>query len=226
MGEVPAELTDSILRRGGPEFIPGALCLKDSNHSPGYLEWMNKHRIANEPAPNELIQLHLCYVELAELLQGPWTCERDIHSFLESNPVVLDAYGARVRSEVSLGKSYRMDLVIQYAESDRRILLVELEPPTLRLFTKSGRWSAKITHAIQQVQDWMRWWREHPQDVPAPFDATIPIKGLVIAGRDRNLDDSEKRRLLHNNHQFYDLSVITYDDLLRRLDRLMSSLGF
>jgi hypothetical protein len=52
------------------------------------------------------------------------------------------------------------------------------------------------------------------------------IKGLIIAGRDESLDDAAKRRLLHNNHQFHDLSVITYDDLLRRLDRLMSPLGF
>jgi hypothetical protein len=115
---------------------------------------------------------------------------------------------------------------LQYADSDQRILLVELESPTHTLFTAGGRWNAKITHAIQQVQDWLRWWREHPQEVPAPFDATIPVKGLVIAGRDKHLDESAKRRLLHNNHQFHGLSVITYDDLLRRLDRLMSSLGF
>jgi hypothetical protein len=226
MGEVPAELGGSILRRGGPELIPGAGYLRVKNHKTGHEEWMNKYRRANKSASQELIQLHLLYIELTRLLQDPWTRERDIHSFLESNPVVLDAYGAEVRSEVCLGKSYRMDLVLQYAESDRRILLVELEPATLRLFTRVGRWDAKVIHAIQQVQDWMRWWREHPREVPAPFDPTIQVKGLIVAGRDENLDDSAKRRLLHNNHQFHDLTVLTYDDLLRRLDRLMSSLGF
>jgi hypothetical protein len=226
MGEVPTALTNSVLRRGGPELIPGALYMREENYSSGYLEWVDKYRLANKPASHELIKIHLLYIGLARLLQEPWTRERDIQRFIESNPVVLDAYGAEVRSEVWLGKSYRMDLVLQYTESDRRILLVELEPPTLPLFTGRGRWNAKITHAIQQVQDWMRWWREHPQEVPAPFDATIPVKGLIIAGRDRNLGESAKRRLLHNNHQFHDLSVVTYDDLLRRLDRLMSSLGF
>jgi hypothetical protein len=226
MGEVPTALTNSVLRRGGPELIPDALYMREESYSSGYLEWVDKYRLANKPASHELIKIHLLYIGLARLLQEPWTRERDIQRFIESNPVVLDAYGAEVRSEVWLGKSYRMDLVLQYTESDRRILLVELEPPTLPLFTGSGRWNAKITHAIQQVQDWMRWWREHPQEVPAPFDATIPVKGLIIAGRDRNLDESAKRRLLHNNHQFHDLSVVTYDDLLRRLDRLMSSLGF
>ena len=72
----------------------------------------------------------------------------------------------------------------------------------------------------------MRWWRENPRDVPAPFDATIPIEGLIIAGRDKSLDDDSRRRLLHINHGYHDLSVITYDDLLRRLDQLMSSLGY
>lgn len=226
MGEVPTELSDSVLCRGGPELIPDAGGLRREKRSPGYVKWMKKYRRANGAVSPELIQLHMLYIELARLLQEPWTRERDIHRFLELHPVVLDAYGAEVRSEVRLDKSYRMDLVIQYNESDRRILFVELEPPTQKLFTRSGRWDAKLTHAIQQVQDWMRWWREHPRDVPTPFDATIPIKGLIIAGRDENLDDSAKRRLLHNNHQFHDLNVITYDDLLRRLDRLMSSLGF
>ncbi|WP_157994574.1 Shedu immune nuclease family protein [Peristeroidobacter agariperforans] len=226
MGEVPAALADAVVRRGGPELIPGALYMQEDGYSAAYLEWLEKYRLANKQASHELIRLHLLYIELASLLRQPKIPEREFQRFIESHPVVLDAYGGEVRSEVRLGKSYRMDLVLQYAESDRRILLVELESPTLALFTAEGRWNAKVTHAIQQVQDWMRWWREHPQDVPAPFDATIPVKGLVIAGRDRDLDESAKRRLLHNNHQFHDLSVVTYDDLLRRLDRLMAALGF
>lgn len=226
MGEVPAQLSESVLRSGGPELIPDAGGLRNEQRSAGYLRWLKKYRRANGTISPELIRLHLLYIKLTRLLQEPGICERDIHRFLELNPVVLDAYGADIRSEVRLGKSYRMDLVIQYNESDRRVLFVELEPPTQQLFTRAGRWDAKLTHAIQQVQDWMRWWREHPGEVPTPFDATIPIKGLIIAGRDGSLDDSGKRRLLHNNHQFHDLAVITYDDLLRRLDRLMSSLGF
>ena len=51
----------------------------------------------------------------------------------------------------------------------------------------------------------MRWWRENPRDVPAPFDATIPIEGLIIAGRDKSLDDDSRRRLLHINHGYHDL---------------------
>jgi hypothetical protein len=72
----------------------------------------------------------------------------------------------------------------------------------------------------------MRWWQEHPSDVPAPLDPTIPLRGLVVVGRDKDLDDAAKRTLLHNNHHFHDLQVITYDDLLRRLQRLMSAFGF
>jgi antiviral defense system Shedu protein SduA len=227
MGDVPAALTHSVLRQGGMELLPDAMYMREeTRYSRDYLEWKDQYLQANKGVSRELIRTHLLYIELAQLLQQPWARERDLQQFIESNPVVLDAYGAEVRSEVWLGKSYRMDLVIQYAESDRRILLVELEPPTLPLLTAAGRWSAKITHAIQQVQDWMRWWREHPQEVPEQFDASIPVKGLIVAGRDQNLDESAKRVLLHNNHQFKDLSVVTYDDLLRRLDRLMSSLGF
>jgi hypothetical protein len=107
---------------------------------------MKKYRRANGTVSPELIQLHMLYINLARLLQQPWTREHPLHRLLELNPVVLDAYGAVVRSEVCLGKSYRMDLVIQYNESDRRVLFVELETPTQQLFTRSGRWDDQRSH--------------------------------------------------------------------------------
>jgi hypothetical protein len=225
LGDVPAG-SATIIRNGGAELIPGPLFLRDATGTPEYAEWVREYRRASKPPSDELIRLHFLYIDLARLLQEPWIRERDIHNFLFENPIVLDAYGADVMTEVCLAKDYRIDLVLQYSESDRRILVVELEPPSLRLFNKAGRWDSKVTHAIQQVQDWMRWWREHPSDVPAPLDPMIPLHGLVVVGRDKDLDDAAKRRLLHNNHHFHDLQVITYDDLLRRLQRLMSALGF
>lgn len=225
MGDMAAE-SATVVRTGGMELIPDPLILRDPTEDPEFAQWVHEYGRASKPPSDELIRLHFLYTDLARLLQEPWVQERDIHKFLFENPIVLDAYGADVMSEVCLAKDYRIDLVLQYAESDRRVLVVELELPSLRLFTKSGQWNSKVTHSIQQVQDWMRWWREHPSDVPAPLDPTLPLRGLVVVGRDKDLSDSAKRTLLHNNHRFHDMKVITYDDLLRRLQQLMSSLGF
>jgi hypothetical protein len=144
------------------------------------------------------------------------TPEKLLHRLLKSSPVALDAYGQRFSSEVN-----RVDLVIQYGLPDRRIALVEPERASHAIFTRKGRLRAHIGHAVQQVEDWMRWWREHPSEVPEPFDASIPIEGLVVVGRSRDLSDDDQRRLLHINSG-QRVKIVTYDDLLERLEQLIA----
>jgi hypothetical protein len=126
-------------------------------------------------------------------------------------------------SEVCLGKDYRVDLVIQYKLDERRLLLIELEKAGLPIFTKSGRLRSHVTHAIQQVEDWMQWWLEHPTNIPAALDGSIPPDGLVVIGRNISMDERSKRRLVHLNHNRR-VKLITYDDLLDRIEALIERL--
>lgn len=79
-------------------------------------------------------------------------------------------------------------------------------------------------HALQQVEDWLRWWYEHPNELPHEIDANIPPEGLVVIGRRLSMPDDEKRRLLHLNAN-RKVKVITYDDLAERLELLIASLS-
>jgi hypothetical protein len=137
---------------------------------------------------------------------------------------VIDPFAIKVYSEVHLGEMYRVDLALMFDLDARRTLLVELERAALRVFTKKGRPTKEHTHAVQQVEDWLRWWLEHPGDVPTGFDASAPLEGLVVMGRNRGMSDDERRRLVHLNSARR-VKLITYDDLLARLRTMISRIA-
>jgi hypothetical protein len=171
----------------------------------------------------EVIALHYLWMKLARLVGSSTTSERDLHALLRSNPVALDAYGQRVFSELRLGRAHRVDLAIQYDQADHTVALVELERASHSIFRKNGRLRDPVDHAVQQVEDWLRWWREHPSEVPEPFDASLPVTGYVVVGRSSDLSEEDRRRLAHLN-EGRRVKVITYDDLLERLERLIASI--
>jgi hypothetical protein len=164
-----------------------------------------------------VLRLHL-------LLSDPHTRESDLHDLLTEYPQIIDPGGVALVSEVKLGRDYRVDLAAQYDDSARRTMLVELERSDLDLFTKKGRFRAHVTHAIQQVQDWMRWWRENPAEVPEPFDSSVPPEGLVVIGRSEALSVEERTRLAHLNSGA-SVKVVTFDDLAQRLETIIVSLS-
>ncbi len=221
MGPFPQEEAE-VIEQGGAELIPpfGVRWRDAEALSPLHKKWMLERHFRSSPISKTDTLLQATYLILARLIENPYTSESDLHNFLRGNPVALDAYGHDLASEMNLGGKFRVDLAIQYNQSDKRIALIELERASLPVFTKTGRFTSKVTHAVQQVEDWMRWWREHPEQVPRPFDASIPLEGCVIIGRNRDWSDEARKRLLHLNEN-RKIKVLTYDDLLDKLDRLI-----
>ena len=104
--------------------------------------------------------------------------------------------------------------------------MVELENANLQLFTKSGRPRAHVTHAIQQVEDWLRWWQENSNEETNELlllDKSIHPEGLVVIGRSKDFSEEDSKRLLHLNSNRR-VKVITYDDLLDNLENLILNL--
>jgi len=161
---------------------------------------------------------------LVFLLQKQDVQEKEVHRFLQNHPEVIDATASLTLSEVRLGGDYRIDMVLQHEiGSVKHTMLVELENPRHELFTKAGRPRACVTHAVQQVEDWIRWWREHPDSVPAPIVPEFPPSGLVIIGRSQNLSSKEESILEHLNSNRL-VNVLTYDMILHRYETMLRSI--
>lgn len=219
MGDYPFEIYGQGIL-GGPELLPSVTYRP--SHLPSdsaVLERILDNRLHSEltrtnknPWFNLVFQLH-------KFLNNPLTKERALHNLLIRATKELAIGTHKVFSEIWLGKKYRMDLAIQLKGDAQRILLVELERANLPLFTKSGAPYAHVTHAMQQVEDWIRFWQESPEAVPHPLDATVAPSGVVVLGRSKYLSEDEKRRLLSLNANRR-VKLITYDELAERLETL------
>ena len=135
---------------------------------------------------------------------------------------MLDGHIANVHSEVRVGR-FRADLVLRYEQSDKRIVLVELEMDSAPIFTKRGQPRSKVTHAAQQIEDWIGAIRANDPRMPDWLKGAYAVEGLVVVGRSTALDDSARTTLFNLNSNRL-VKIVTYDDLLERLNRLIATL--
>ncbi|WP_426406368.1 Shedu anti-phage system protein SduA domain-containing protein [Serratia sp. PAMC26656] len=128
-----------------------------------------------------------------------------------------------IHSEVRIG-NYIADLVLEYNSLHKGILLIELERQSDLIFTKKGRLRSKVTHALQQVEDWIKEMRENKPNIPNWLKNEYTPEGMVIIGRSNMLSMEDKLRLksINNNRT---VKVLTYDDLLQHLMQLIENLS-
>jgi hypothetical protein len=161
------------------------------------------------------------FVRFCRLLADDDTHEKELHNFLNRNPVLFDCHAATMLSEVPIGR-YRADLIVRYHQLDKSILLVELESHRGHLMKQNLRLTYKVTHAYQQVEEWIREIRSDAKGVPQWLRGPHPIEGAVVMGRSRDLS-IEQRNAISSNNANRLVKILTYDDLLERLRRLIFS---
>lgn len=219
-----------VIQRGGAELVPpivvkqgGVGRIVPSSKDP-MVEL--EHRLASlAPAKPSLDdELAKIYVRLGYLLRKRNKREAELHSFMKRYPIILDGHHAKVYSEVTIG-AYRADLVFCYEQSDKRIVLVELERDDLSIFNKKNRLRHSVVHAVQQVEDWIDAVRQNSPSMPSWLKGAYVVEGVVIVGRTNTLDQQQKNTLFNLNSNRV-VKIITYDDLLQRLGRLIGSLDY
>lgn len=223
LGEFPLHAA-SPQKSGGIELLPPISISSDfadtEPPSEEFKIWQLEQKLKDNSKKSIPSTMIATWMIFARMLNDSELNERDLHDFVFENPLILTAYGISIQSEVRLGNTYRIDLVIRKGGLQEQVTLIELEHHRHEIFTASGQPRAEITHAIQQVQDWIRWLRENPTD---PFTLSldgIPPKGLVVAGRSKDFIDDHRSRLAHLNSNNF-VTVITYDELLDRLRDLI-----
>jgi hypothetical protein len=224
MGPFPTGAAKAI-KTGGPELLPPILVsdVADLRDAPPELQdFFLQRRLTERPLSKPIAGLYAFLMAFAELLHHPATRERELHEFLREHTLALSAYGGAIVSELRLGAQYRVDLAIRSAVGDERVLLVELERSDIRLFTRKGRFRVETKHAVQQVEDWLRWWNDHPREQVGPFSTKLAIDGAVVMGRSIDMTSDEKERLISLNRNRR-VQVITYDDLLDRIEALIAA---
>jgi hypothetical protein len=148
--------------------------------------------------------------------------EERLQQFLQNNPILLHQFAAlRLFAKPPILTYFIADFAL--VTPKKELLLVELERGNTRLMKKDGDIAAPLSHAFDQVRNWLEIVDEHRIAV---LDALKierndigAIRGIVIAGRDVGYDARHLRRLKSEDRGR--VTFYTYDDLLFALAALL-----
>jgi len=104
--------------------------------------------------------------------------------------------------EISFGGKYRCDFAWLNDNSDGpEWVLVEIEKPKMKLFTKKDEPTSALNHAIEQVKSWERYFNENPNEKKRIFGAVSRFKYILVAGstEDWSTNHALKWRQHHNS---------------------------
>jgi Domain of unknown function (DUF4263) len=152
--------------------------------------------------------------------------EEIIQKFLENNPILFRQFPAeKILFKPPILTRYIADFAI--VSPQRELILIEIEPANMNLLRKNGDHAAPLTHAVNQVQNWMQVVAEHRNaflsELKIDMASVGTVRGVVIGGRDKGYDLSHLRQL--KSVFSGNILVLTYDDLLGSLVSLIEQVG-
>ncbi len=187
-----------------------------------------------DPAPilpdqaqqNRLIaEIEAAVDEFEKVLEVHANDEKMIQLYLDAkrNRILLEpSMMPTLRREVWIGNK-KADFVVELPPGER-YLLVEIERPIHRLFTGKDRVTAEVTHAQQQIEDWMNRISEHPHEARETLPGIREPQGWVVIGRRSSMTEHQQTVLERRNARHQNITIMTYDDLLDRAKQHLANL--
>lgn len=161
------------------------------------------------------------------MLRNKRFLESKYHFFLEDHAGLFfsQPFGTYiVVSNIEMGAELKPDLVVVSDNHSYgfKYELIELESPHDRIFTSKGRQSAKLTHALQQLEDWQRWLEKYSQNAKVLFPSKShslwgdpQISYTVVIGRRNEMLRNNEVRIQKATK--YHCSIRSFDYLTDRL---------
>jgi HD superfamily phosphohydrolase len=160
--------------------------------------------------------------------------ESTFQKFFEENPTFLELRVKATFPKKSLGGESFPDFLLVL--HDYNYLVVEIEKPGDRLFTRGGDRTSKLSHAEHQIIDYLRWANEDKEFLRkrgCPNISSDNTRGLVVIGKNSDLNDAQLRRLESINAtvrgryeiKTFDGILIEYEAMLANITRVVQSLA-
>lgn len=150
-----------------------------------------------------------------KLIDNPSTKEMEVQAFLEvpAHQFLVTPHCMEVFPHKPLGGNrFVPDFVVHRPDGDYHF--VEIESPNSRIYQGQGQEpTAGFTHAIQQVEDWLRYVDENLLTVrnedrmPTIYKPT----GEVVIGREQHMGESAKTRFQFKRAESGRIMLKTYD---------------
>ena len=177
-------------------------------------------------AASRLVQYKSALVELKRLVADPSTSESKFQKHLERNPWLFGSEYSELLSRRHWTRDDQLDYMLRRT-SDNYLEIVEIktafaEPLFVHdrdrdLYYPSSRLSPVIGQVMRYIEEVER----NRDSILAKDDAdTLKIRARAIVGRDHS--DGEKAALRNLNAHLHRIEVITFDQLVRIGERVMS----
>ncbi|MGD0274276.1 MAG: Shedu anti-phage system protein SduA domain-containing protein [Gaiellaceae bacterium] len=170
-----------------------------------------------------LAALQAATQELETCLTTSRRNEHRLQTILTRYPILFGTEYQAIIPKHKLGAEYEMDYALK--RHSGLIDLVEIEASTHSLFNKKGDPTSALVHAEQQVLDWLSWIDDHAEYARAFLPGLARPIGYIVIGRSSSLSPQDAHRLTRRNLAFRgSVEIVTYDDLLRRAEQLLTLL--
>lgn len=159
------------------------------------------------------------------LINKQTTTEPDLQEYFQKHPILIDPRMKKLVPKASFGGEGYPDFVAVLHNGD--YILIEIETPTDKLFTKSGDPRAKFTHAEQQIRDYLKWLYKDPEFLRKrgfPNISAENTKGLVIIGMSKDLNAEEAEKLKTHNFFLTNYKIKTFDEILMENQQVLRNL--
>lgn len=105
-------------------------------------------------------------------------------------------------AEISFGGKFRCDFAwLNDNSGGPEWVLVEVEKPEMKLFTKKNEPTFELNHSIEQVKSWDRYFKGNPLEKKRIFGAVSKFRFILVAGKkeDWQTESAIKWRAYHND---------------------------
>jgi hypothetical protein len=155
------------------------------------LNLTNTLGLLENAAPQARVEYeYLKKIELYRHLLQERAEEPEFQRFFEENPDFLSLQIVRVFSKKSFAGEQIPDLVLLL--NNGHYVVIELEKPVFKLYTQDGNPTRELSHAEQQVRDYLSWALEEKEFLRKRGLTNLSAEnmtGLLIIGADLNSED-------------------------------------
>ncbi|GEM_PF-2370928 len=167
-------------------------------------------------------------LEFEKLVHKENVSENEIQEFLEQNPCLLYIEYKNLFPKFripDIKKDLYPDFIVE--TPDGKYIVVEIESPTKKLFTKNLCESKELREAKAQIENYLDKIRENILILrqQLPNISVNNVEGRLIIGLSSKMSNEEKRRLKSLNEKLRGYEIITYTELIENWKQLLKNLG-
>lgn len=198
------------------------------------IDWMKETRNFMAHNVDELISLKKSELDEYEksvkdyekMINNPKVKEPDLQNYFKKMPILVERGLTKLIPKKSFGGEEFPDFIAVLHNGNH--VLIEIEKPTDKIYTKRGNPSAKFSHAEQQIRNYLKWANEDKEFLrkrDLPNISAENTKGLVIIGMSENLSPKEKDKLkMHNFSSRSTHEIKTFDEILVENQQVIRSI--